>query len=133
MGEQQASGGGRIELESLSKWYGAQQVLNSIDLVIEPGVHVALDINGLNTEGLSGVTTVLVRPERLLLVPPSEGHVRAAVDHVVFAGAATHVHLRVGDQALQAVVPNNGSPLAAVEGGEVGLLLQPDALRVLPD
>ena len=97
------------------------------------GVHVALDINGLNTEGISGVTTVLVRPERLLLVPPSEGHVRAAVDHVVFAGAATHVHLRVGDQALQAVVPNNGSPLAAVEGGEVGLLLQPDALRVLPD
>lgn len=133
MGEQQASGGGRIELESLSKWYGAQQVPNSLDLVIEPGAHVALDINGLNTEGLSGVTTVLVRPERLLLVSPSEGHVRAAVEHMVFADAATHVHLRVGDQALQAVVPNNGSRLAAVEGGEVGLLLQPDALRVLPD
>lgn len=133
MGEQQVSGGGRIELEPLSKWSGAQQVFNSIDLVIEPGVHVALEVNGLNTEGLSGMTTVLVRPERLLLVSPSEGHVRATVEHMVFAGAATHVHLRVGHQALQAVVPNNGSRLAAIEGDEVGLLLQPDALRVLPD
>ena len=92
------------------------------------GVHVAID-----TEGISGATTVLVRPERLLLVAPSEGHLRAVVEHIVFAGAATHVHLRAGDQALQAVVTNNGSPLAAVEGGEVGLLLQAEALRVLPD
>ena len=76
---------------------------------------------------------MLVRPERLLLVAPGEGQLRAVVEHVVFAGAATHVHLRAGDQVLQAVVPNNGSPLAAVEGGEVGLLLQPEALRVLPD
>lgn len=92
------------------------------------GVHV-----GIDTVGFSGATTVLVRPERLLLVGPSEGHLRGVVQHVVFAGAATHVHLRVGDQELQAVVTNNGSPLAAVEGGEVGLLLQPEALRMLPD
>ena len=76
---------------------------------------------------------MLVRPERVLLVAPSEGQLRGRVEHVVFAGAATHVHMRVGDQELQAVVPNDGSPLAAVEGGEVGLLLQPEALRVLPD
>ncbi len=92
------------------------------------GTHVALD-----TGGLAGATTVLVRPERLLVVGPSEGHLRAVVQHVVFAGAATHVHMRVGDHELQAVVPNNGSTLAAVEGGEVGLLLQPEALRLLPD
>jgi len=92
------------------------------------GAHVAVD-----TGGLSGATTVLVRPERLLLVAPSEGQLLGVVQHVVFAGAATHVHLRVGDQELQAVVPNNGSVLAAVEGGEVGLLLQPEALRLLPD
>ena len=92
------------------------------------GVHVAID-----TEGTSGATTVLFRPERLLLVAPTDGHLRAVVEHVVFAGAATHVHLRVGDQALQAVVTNSGSPLAAVEGGEVGLLLQAEAVRVLSD
>ena len=74
-----------------------------------------------------------VRPERLGLVPPADGQVRAQVDHVVFAGAATHLHLRVGEHELQAVVPNDGSSLVAVEGGEVGLLLKPDALRVLAD
>ena len=90
------------------------------------GVRIAAD-----TRGLSGECTALVRPERLALVTPAEGHLRATVDHVVFAGPATHVHVRVGEHVLQAVVPNDGSALAAVEGGEVGLLLQPDAVRVL--
>lgn len=92
------------------------------------GVHVAAD-----ARGVSGACTVLVRPERLALVPPLEGQLRAQVDHVVFAGAATHLHLRVGGHSLQAVVPNDGASLAAVEGGEVGLMLRPDALRVLSD
>lgn len=92
------------------------------------GAHVAAE-----TRGLSGPCTVLVRPERLALVSPSEGHLRAQVDHVVFAGAATHLHLRVDGHELQAVVPNDGSSLAAVAGGEVGLMLKPDALRVLAD
>ncbi len=86
-----------------------------------------------DVQGLSGPCTVLVRPERVRLVPPSDGQVRAQVDHVVFAGAATQLHLRVGSHELQAVVPNDGSSLAAVEGGEVGLLLKPDAVRVLAD
>lgn len=92
------------------------------------GARVAAD-----RRGVSGACTVLVRPERLALVPPTDGQLRAQVDHVVFAGAATHLHLRVGSHELQAVVPNDGSALAAVEGGEVGLLLKPDALRVLAD
>ena len=90
------------------------------------GTHVAMA-----TDGVAGDRTVLVRPERLLLVSPSESSVRCKVEHVVFAGAATHVHLRAGEQVLQAVVPNDGSALAAVEGGEVGVLMQPDALRLL--
>ncbi len=92
------------------------------------GVQVAAD-----ARGASGSCTVLVRPERVLLVPPLEGQLRAQVDHVVFAGAATHLHLRVGAHELQAVVPNDGSSLAVVEGGEVGLVLRPDAVRVLAD
>ncbi|MEQ1699220.1 MAG: ABC transporter ATP-binding protein [Ilumatobacteraceae bacterium] len=90
------------------------------------GTHLAMA-----TEGAHGDRTVLVRPERLLLVSPAEGTVRCQVEHVVFAGAATHVHLRAGEQVLQAVVPNDGAALAAVEGGEVGVLLQSDALRLL--
>ncbi len=92
------------------------------------GVHVAAD-----ARGASGSCTILVRPERVLLVPPAEGQLRAQVDHVVFAGAATHLHVRVGTNELQAVVPNDGSSLAVVEGGEVGLVFRPDAVRVLAD
>ena len=90
------------------------------------GTHVAMA-----TDGVRGESVVLVRPERLSLVSPTEGTVRCRVEHVVFAGAATHVHLRAGEHVLQAVVPNDGASLAAVEGGEVGVLLQPDALRLL--
>ena len=101
----------------------AEANAGGVDLL---GIHVAAD-----TRGVAGACTALVRPERLTLVAPADGQLRAAVDHVVFAGPATHVHVRVGDQQLQAVVPNDGSSLAAVEGGEVGLRVQPDAIRVL--
>jgi len=50
----------------------------------------------------------------------------------VFAGPVTHVHVRWAGQVLQVVVPNDGSALPAGVGGEVGLVLGPDALRVLP-
>ncbi|MEQ1873485.1 MAG: ABC transporter ATP-binding protein [Ilumatobacteraceae bacterium] len=92
------------------------------------GAHIAADLRGT-----SGSCTVLVRPERLVLVPPAEGQLRAHVDHVVFAGAVTHLHMRVATHKMQAVVPNDGAPLMAIAGGEVGLLIKPDAVRVLAD
>jgi len=92
------------------------------------GTRVAADLRGA-----AGACTVLLRPERLTLVSPADGDVRAKIDQVVFAGASTHLHLRVGTHQLQAVVPNDGSSLATVVGGEVGLLLKPEALRVLTD
>ena len=92
------------------------------------GARVAAD-----TRGLAGASTVRVRPERVQLVAPSSGQLQGRVQHVVFAGAATHVHMRVGDHDLQAVVPNDGSALAAVGGGDVGLVPAADALRVLGD
>ena len=54
MGEQRVSGGGRIELESLSKWYGEQQVLDAIDLIIEPGEFFSL----LGPSGCGKTTTL---------------------------------------------------------------------------
>lgn len=90
------------------------------------GVRVQAD-----TAALDGACQVLVRPERVRLVPVGEGVLRADVEHLVFAGPITHVHLRVGQHALQAVVPNDGTPLVAREGGQVDLTLAPDALRVL--
>ena len=58
---------------------------------------------------------------------------RGKVEHIVFAGARTHVHLRVGEVALQAMVPNGASDLQLVEGGEIGVEIAPEALRVLPN
>ena len=66
------------------------------------------------------------------LVPPQDAAVRARIDTVVFAGALTHVHLTVDGQSLQAMVANDGAGVPLVEGGEVGVALAADALRVLP-
>ncbi len=53
MGEQ-GTGGGRIELTALSKFYGSLKVLNSIDLVIEPGEFFSL----LGPSGCGKTTTL---------------------------------------------------------------------------
>ncbi len=53
MGEQGA-GGGRIQLTALSKFYGTLKVLNSIDLVIEPGEFFSL----LGPSGCGKTTTL---------------------------------------------------------------------------
>jgi hypothetical protein len=50
---------------------------------------------------------------------------------VVFAGAVTHLHLRVGEQMLQAVLSNDGTGRDAPVGTSVGVELVADALRVL--
>ena len=93
--------------------------------VLGQRVHVA-------TAELRGACTVIVRPERLALVPAAQSTLRARVDHVVFAGALTHVHLSADGHSLQAMVANDGAGLALVEGAEVGVELVPDALRLLP-
>ncbi|MFM7686388.1 MAG: ABC transporter ATP-binding protein [Actinomycetota bacterium] len=50
----QSNGGGRIELVSLSKFYGSLKVLNSIDLVIESGEFFSL----LGPSGCGKTTTL---------------------------------------------------------------------------
>jgi len=50
----QSNGGGRIELQSLSKFYGSLKVLNSIDLVIEAGEFFSL----LGPSGCGKTTTL---------------------------------------------------------------------------
>jgi spermidine/putrescine transport system ATP-binding protein len=92
------------------------------------GQHVDTPIVGAN-----GNCYVVVRPERLQLVPVEQASIRATVDHVVFAGALTHVHLRSGEHALQAMVANGAGGPSLAEGAEVGVLLQPDSVRVLPN
>jgi spermidine/putrescine transport system ATP-binding protein len=84
-----------------------------------------------DTRDVMGVCTVLVRPERVRLVPSGTGVLAARVQHLVFAGPVTHVHLAVGDQTLQAVISNDGGELLAREGEPVDVELSVDSLRVL--
>ena len=92
------------------------------------GAHVAV-----GTGATRGACTVLVRPERVRLVEAGAGSFDATVEHVVFAGALTHVHLRAGDVVLQAVVTNSGHEATAPTGSTVGVALGPESLRVLAD
>ena len=85
------------------------------------------------TGDVRGTCTVLVRPERVRLAAAGAGSFDATVEHVVFAGAFTHVHLRVGEVVLQAVVPNSGHEVAVSPGASVGVGLTADSLRVLAD
>jgi spermidine/putrescine transport system ATP-binding protein len=84
-----------------------------------------------DTRGVTGDCTVLVRPERVRLVVAGTGTLHARVEQLVFAGPVTHVHLAVGDQSLQAVIPNDGTPLVAQQGQAVDLELPEDSIRVL--
>jgi len=85
------------------------------------------------TNGVTGNCYVVVRPERVRLVPPSAAHWHGTVQTVVFAGALTHVHVRVGEHVLQAMVPNGSSGADLAEGATVGVDIGADAVRVLPN
>jgi spermidine/putrescine transport system ATP-binding protein len=91
------------------------------------GARLVADTGGL---AVGAACTVLARPERVRLAPPGDG-LAATVAQVVFAGPVTHVHVRWAGQALQVVVPNDGTTLPGGIGEEVGLVLGSDALRVL--
>ena len=107
---------------------------NLLPAVADPsGVEVLGQRVHAATNGANGNCYVVVRPERLRIVPAAEASIRAIVDHVVFAGALTHVHLRSAEHPLQAMVANGAGGPSLAEGAEVGLQLQPDSVRVLPN
>jgi spermidine/putrescine transport system ATP-binding protein len=100
--------------------------------VVEGGTVVIDGVSTLaETGSVTGPCSVLIRPERVRVVQVGDGLLRARVENVVFAGPVTHVHLRMGDHAIQAVVTNDGAPLIAAQGVDVDVAFPPDALRVL--
>lgn len=94
--------------------------------VVVNGVELMAD-----TRDVLGDCTVLVRPERVRVVEVGRGAVRATVERIVFAGPVIHVHLRVGDRELQAVVANDGRAVVPDEGAEVDVAMPLDSIRVL--
>ncbi|HEV8063508.1 MAG TPA: ABC transporter ATP-binding protein [Acidimicrobiales bacterium] len=84
----------------------------------------------------TGDVKLAIRPERVQLHPADASgvnHVPATIERVVFLGSASQVILSLasGDR-LQALIQNDGEPLAWTSGSAVNVVLPPDALRVLP-
>jgi spermidine/putrescine transport system ATP-binding protein len=94
------------------------------------GTEVRAESNGV----ASGPCHVVVRPERVRLVPAGTGgdnSLRCRVEQVVYSGPITQVVLAAGDQVVKALVANDGSPLGASVGDEVDAQLPPDAVRLV--
>ena len=112
--------------------------------VVAPG---RLEVDGFQlhapTDGVVGACTLFARPERLRLVGPHDevgsgssatdgsSVVRGVVRDVVFVGSTTHVRIVVGVRELQVVVTNDGGVWVPSPGTDVGVVVPPDALRVL--
>jgi spermidine/putrescine transport system ATP-binding protein len=81
-----------------------------------------------------GPCHVVVRPERVRLVPAGQGGdiaLRARVEQTVYAGPLTQVVLRAGDTVVKALLANDGDELAARPGDDVDVVLAPDAMRLV--
>jgi spermidine/putrescine transport system ATP-binding protein len=84
----------------------------------------------------AGAVKLAIRPERVQMRPydePGPNRVPGMVERVVFLGSASQGFVRLAPgETLQALVHNDGEPVAFQQGSAVNVLLPPDALRVLP-
>jgi spermidine/putrescine transport system ATP-binding protein len=98
---------------------------------------VGTDVQGRADDVALGACHVIVRPERVRLVPAGTGgdnSVRCRVEQLVYVGPITQVLLRAGDNALmKALVANDGTALCASEGDDVDAHLPADAVRLVTD
>jgi spermidine/putrescine transport system ATP-binding protein len=83
----------------------------------------------------SGTVKVMIRPERIVVEPQGStgvNRVPGMVEHAIFVGATTELHVRIpGGGLLKAQLPNDGSAREVEQGAPVTLSLPPSALRVL--
>jgi spermidine/putrescine transport system ATP-binding protein len=112
-------------------------VANLLPAVVKSSGRVVVNgaEHGADTAGVTGDCTVVIRPERVLLSKLGAGHVEAVpavIEQVIYVGSVTQVLLRLGSYRLQALVANDGSPMAGAEGDTVDAYLPPTAIRVLP-
>lgn len=91
---------------------------------------------GCGQTSASGKVKLAIRPERVRLGGyglSGENNMPAMVERVVFLGSATQVFVRLAPGALlQAMIQNDGSPIAWSQGLPVSVQLPSEALRVLP-
>jgi spermidine/putrescine transport system ATP-binding protein len=82
-----------------------------------------------------GAVKAMIRPERIGVAATGtagSNHLPGMVEHAVFLGGSTELHVRIpGGALLRSSVPNDGSRPELVQGTPVALHLPPDAIRVL--
>jgi spermidine/putrescine transport system ATP-binding protein len=98
-------------------------------------VEVAGSPTGVRVASAPGACTVLMRPERLTVAERGAGGIPARVDHVVFAGPVTHLHLELhaaaGRHPVHVAVANGAGVSCPREGAEVDVVIAADAVRIL--
>ncbi len=88
-----------------------------------------------------GARQVVIRPERIQLMPTADGSVpagnrfRGTVAELVFQGPTTQAVLAVGDTKLVALVPNAAetAPSWLTRGASVEVLIDVDCVRLLAE
>jgi spermidine/putrescine transport system ATP-binding protein len=87
--------------------------------------------------GVRGETKLLIRPERVRLLPheaDGENRVPGMVERVVYRGSGNQIFIRLPNGAqVQALVQNVGDGQQYAQGDPVRVHFPPDALRVLAD
>ncbi len=82
-----------------------------------------------------GNADLLIRPERISLIPPAEDRpntFRARVARLTYLGSQTEARVEVGSgRPILITVDEHRCPVALTEGGEVHIALPPDAFLVL--
>jgi spermidine/putrescine transport system ATP-binding protein len=89
----------------------------------------------LGATDASGAVKAMIRPERVGVEPhgtTGENRIPGMIEHAVFLGSSTELHVRMqGGALLKATLPNDGARPDYEEGTPVALCLPADALRVL--
>lgn len=77
-------------------------------------------------------TSVLCRPESLVLCPPSEGTIRGRVVTSMYLGDTLEVYVFTYDGEIMAIIPNPESGDLYRAGEAVGIRIQPNFAKALP-
>jgi spermidine/putrescine transport system ATP-binding protein len=83
----------------------------------------------------AGDVTVVIRPENARIVAAKGAAITGTVEHVVYFGTDTHVHLKLADGAPFIVRQQNisGQGVAIQAGERAGLAIAPEAARIIRD
>jgi spermidine/putrescine transport system ATP-binding protein len=95
------------------------------------------DLTARSTDTPAGSVKLVIRPERVRLLPTGSIGVNClhgTVDRVIYLGATRQVVVRLGHgETIQAMLPNSGDGVSYALGSTLVAELPQDSLRVLPD